>query len=91
MANPTLTGTTNKTDFAPGDTITGTWLAADPDNSSMTLRVQGHDDQGNLGQWDVTLRRIDNFTVERVYLVEPNVDLTFNQDARTFSGAMPTA
>jgi len=91
MANPVLTGTTNKTTFLPGETITGTWQAADADNSTMTLRVEGHDDQGNPGTWDVSLTRIDNFTADRVYLVEPDVDLSFNQAARTFSGTMPTA
>jgi hypothetical protein len=91
MANPVLTGTTNKTTYAPGEAITGTWQATDADNANLTVRVEGTDSQGFAALIDVTVTRLDPFTVSRVYIVETGTDLSFNQSARTFSGTVPTA
>jgi len=91
MANPVVTGTTNKTTYAPGESITGTWQATDPDNATLTVRVEGSDSQGFPAVVDLTVTRLDPFTVSRVYIVETGTDLSFNQATRTFSGTVPTA
>lgn len=91
MATPTLASNTNKTVYAPGEAITGTWLATDADNATLTIRVEGTDSQGFAAVSDTTITRLDPFTVSRVYIVETNADLTFNQVNRTFSGTVPTA
>jgi hypothetical protein len=91
MANPVLTPTTNKTTYAPGESITGTWTVVDADNATMTLRLQGADLSGLPIEVDVTINRSDPFTMERIFFVEENVDLTFNNTNRTFSGTVPSA
>ena len=91
MANPSLSGTTNKASYSPGEAITGTWQSVDADNATLNVRVEGTDSQGNPALVDLSVTRLDPFTVSRVYIVETGTDLTFNQSARTFAGTVPTA
>lgn len=91
MANPVLTGTTNKQAYAPGEAISGTWTAVDADNATLTVRGEGVDLQGNPGSFEVTVQRVDGFNMQRVFIKETGTDLVLNQGARTFSGVVPSA
>lgn len=91
MAVPVINPTTNKSVYAPGEAISGTWTIVDADNATFTLRLEGTDGQNNPVSVDVVLTRTDTFTMQRVYFVEANLDVTFNNTNRTFVGTVPSA
>lgn len=95
MSAPVLTPTTNKSQYAPGEAITASWVATDPDNANLTVEFAGHDSQGNAVVVNAAITRIDNFTMDTVKILDTGGatvgTLTINQAARTAAGTVPTA
>lgn len=95
MSVPTLTATTNKSQYAPGEAISASWVATDPDNASLTVEFSGHDSQNNLLIVNAAITRVDDFTMDTVKIKDAGGatvgTLTINQAARTASGTVPIA
>jgi len=96
MSSPVLTPTTNKSQYAPGEAITASWVATDPDNANLTVEFAGHDSQGNAVVVNAAITRIDNFTMDTVKILDAPGgavlgSMTVNNAARTASGVVPTA
>lgn len=54
MATPTATATTNKTDYAVGETIVLTINHTDADRQTITIAGTVTDSQGNSGNWSTS-------------------------------------
>lgn len=91
MAAPIVTPKLDQTSYEPGDPLTVSWTVVDADNSSETLRLEGVDSQGNQVTVNVTVNRLDPFTMTRVYWPRTGVNLAINQATRTATGTVPTA
>ena len=91
MATPVLTPSVNGAGpFAPGAQITGTWTVTDADNSTETITFSGQDSQGNAVTGSVTINRQDTFTMQTIVWERTGAALAFDNNARTFSGTVPS-
>lgn len=54
MSNPTASATTNKTNYAPGETIVLTINHTDADRTTMTISGVVTDSTGGTGNWSTT-------------------------------------
>lgn len=91
MATPVVTPKLDQASYEPGDPITVSWTVVDADNSTETLRLEGTDSQGNAVVVNVTVNRLDPFTMNRVWWPRTGANLAINQATRTATGTVPTA
>lgn len=91
MSTPTIDVSMNAQSYLPGASVVASWTVTDADNSTEVLTLQGTDSQGNTVSVDVTINRMDNFTMTRVFWPRTGTNLTVNNTNRTATGVMPSA
>lgn len=92
MAAPVVTVTPDKaTPYSPGESITLSWTAVDPDTGTVTIHYEGEDSEGNAVSGDITINRQDVFTMTSVSWVGGGPAFSVNNTARTATSVVPSA
>lgn len=90
MAAPVITLTPDKPSYAPGEAITVTVTASDPDNATERLVLTGQDSQGNAVTAVLDVSRVDPFTITAASWERTGQALTIDNTNRRVTGTVPS-
>jgi hypothetical protein len=90
MTAPTVTVTTDRAVYTPGELITVTWTVSDDDNTPVTISWRGTDIEGNAVEGTLTVERREPFTMTRIWWVDGG-DFVIDPDYPVATSVVPGA